>query len=267
MLRDIRMNLASAPLLGSLRRWADALRALPLPKPLQRLSERGLARLRARLPELAALLDGRSRPARSTVPPSHVEPRNSAESAELLAQLAASDYRLRVRAVQALVHQRAPEAVDALRGALRDRSVEVAVAAVGSLQIVAGRKAQRTLREVVDDDQHYYHPLVRAAAVHALGALLTEHECAPLVRALRAGDAEVSIAAIGALCACAPLRAAELLLEVVENREGFFLPITRLAAARGLERLSWLPAADLSRVSEAEGNPQLRAILGRLCAR
>lgn len=261
MLRDNRMKLAVVPLLGSLRRWADALRALPLPEPLQRLSERGLERLRARLPELAALLDGKPRPIRSSVPPS------PGELTELVSQLTASDYRLRLRAVQALVHQRAPTAVDALAGALRDRSVEVAVAAVSSLQIVAGRKAQRTLREVVDDDQRYYHPLVRAAAVHALGALLPEHECEPIVRALRDPDAEVSIAAIGALGACAPSRAAELLLAVIENRDGFFLPITRLAAARGLERLSWLPASDIERLSQAEGDPQLREILTRLSGR
>ncbi|HTU62424.1 MAG TPA: HEAT repeat domain-containing protein, partial [Polyangiales bacterium] len=159
MLRDNRLKLTTVPLAGSLRRLVDALRALPLPKPLQRLSERGLERLRARLPELAALLDGKPHATRSTVPPSSREP------AELVAQLASSDYRQRVRAVQALVHQRAPAAVDALSAALRDRSVEVAVAAVGSLQIVAGRKAQRTLREVVDDEQRYYHPLVRASAV------------------------------------------------------------------------------------------------------
>jgi hypothetical protein len=103
--------------------------------------------------------------------------------------------------------------------------------------------------------------------VHALGALLPEHECAPIVRALRDADAEVSIAAIGALGACAPSRAAELLLAVIENRDGFFLPITRLAAARGLERLSWLPASGVERVSEAEGDPQLREILTRLSAR
>ncbi len=261
MLRDNRLKLATVPLAGSLRRLVEALRALPLPKPLQRLSERGLERLRARLPELAALLDGKPRPTRSTIPPS------SGELGELIAQLASSDYRQRLRAVQALVHQRVPATVDALSAALRDRSVEVAVAAVGSLQIVAGRKAQRTLRAVVDDEQRYYHPLVRAAAVHALGALLSETECAPLLRALRDADAEVSIAAIGALGACAPARASEVLLEVVENRDGFFLPISRLAAARGLERLSSLPAAALERLGQVEADAQLREILARLIAR
>jgi len=103
--------------------------------------------------------------------------------------------------------------------------------------------------------------------VHALGALLSEPECAPLLRALRDADAEVSIAAIGAIGACAPGRAGEVLLDVVENRDGFFLPITRLAAARGLERLSQLPAAALGRLAQVEADAQLREILARLCAR
>jgi HEAT repeat protein len=187
--------------------------------------------------------------------------------ADAIAQLAASDYRLRLRAVQALVHHREPAAIDALCAALRDRSVEVAVSSVSSLQIVAGRKARTTLLAVLDNDQGYYHPLVRAAAVHALGGLLSEHECAPLVRALRDQDAEVSIAAISALGASAPSRAGELLLEVVDNHDGFFLPITRLAAARGLERLSWLPPASLERVSSAEQDPQLNEILMRVMER
>lgn len=261
MLRDNRLKLATVPFAGPMHRLVAALRALPLPKPLQRVGERGLERLRARLPELAALLDGRPRPTRSTIPPA------SGELREVLAQLASSDYRQRLRAVQALVHQRAPAALDALSAALRDRSVEVAVAAVGSLQIVAGRKAQSTLREVVDDEQRYYHPLVRAAAVHALGALLSEPECGPLLRALRDADAEVSIAAIGALGACAPARAGEELLAVVENRDGFFLPISRLAAARGLERLSWLPPATLERLERVQDDPHLREILARLVTR
>jgi HEAT repeat protein len=272
MQHDNRMKLAAVPVLASLRRLVEALRDVPLPKPLQRLTERGLERLRARIPELATLLDAsqravprasepKPRPSPGSIPP------GPGKLADAITQLSANDYRLRLRAVQALVHHREQAASDALCGALRDRSVEVAVASVSSLQIVAGRKARATLLEVMDNDQDYYHPLVRAAAVHALGGLLSEHECAPLVRALRDHDAEVSIAAISALGACAPSRAGELLLEVVENRDGFFLPITRLAAARGLERLSWLPITSLERVSGAEQDPQLSEILARVAER
>jgi HEAT repeat protein len=261
MQRDNRVRLAIVPVLGSLRKVVEALRSLPLPKPLQRLTERGLTQLVARIPELAELLDGTPRRVSKSVPPTN------AKLGELIAQLALPDYRVRLRAVQGLVHHREQAATDALGGALRDRTVEVAIAAVSSLQIVAGRKARMTLREVLENDQGYYHPLVRAAAVHALGGLLSEPECAPIVRALRDSDAEVSIAAISALGASAPSRAGELLLEVIENRDAFFLPITRLAAARGLERLSWLPKASLQRISVAEADPQLGEILARVAER
>lgn len=261
MARENRMKLTIVPVLGSLRGVIETLRNLPWPKPLQRLTERGLAQLAARIPELASLLDQKPRRASRSVPPASVSLQ------ELFTQLAAADYRVRLRAVQGLVHHRDQAAIDALCAALRDRSVEVAVAAVSSLQIVAGRSARMTLREVLENAQSYYHPLVRAAAVHALGGLLSEPECAPIVRALRDADAEVSIAAISALAISAPSRAGELLLELVENRDAFFLPITRLAAARGLERLSWLPQASLARLSESELDPQLSEIVTRLVQR
>jgi HEAT repeat protein len=272
MLRDNRLKLAVVPVLGSLSKVVEVLRGLPWPGPLQRMTERGLSHLLARIPELADLVaasgsareqawDGKLRARAKSIPPA------GAKLSDLIAQLAAADYRVRLRAVQALVHHREQQAIDALCGALRDRTVEVAVAAVSSLQIVAGRKIRVTLREVLSNDQGYYHPLVRAAAVHALGGLLSEPECAPIVRALRDPDAEVSIAAISALGASTPARAGELLLDVIENRDGFFLPITRLAAARGLERLSWLPRESLQRISVAEGDPQLGEILARVAER
>jgi len=257
MLGENRVKLAVVPLLVPLRKVVDVLRGLPLPRPLQRLTERGLARLAERIPQLGELLDGKRRVAPRSVPPA------SAPLLELIAQLASLDYRVRLRAVQALVHHREPAASEALAGALRDLSVEVAIAAVSSLQIVSGVKARGTLHAVLENEHDYYHPLVRAAAVHGLGSLLSEAQCAPIIKALRDREAEVSIAAISALGASAPRRAGELLLQVIENQDGFFLPITRLAAARGLERLSSLPKGSLLRVSDAESDPQLREILAR----
>lgn len=261
MLRENGVKLAVVPVLGSLRKLVDAIRNLPLPKPLQRITERGLARLSERIPEISELLTGKRKSALRSVPPV------SAPLHDLVAQLAAADYRARLRAVQALVHHREKAASDALSAALRDRSVEVAVAAVSSLQIVAGTKARPTLLKVLENEHGYYHPLVRAAAVHALGGLLSEAECGPIVSALRDHDAEVSIAAISALGASAPQSAGQLLLQVIENQDGFFLPITRLAAARGLERLSWLPKESLERVRGGEQDPQLTEILARVAER
>jgi HEAT repeat protein len=258
MLSEDRVKLAVVPVLASLRKVVAALRSLPLPRPLQRLSERGLARL-ARIPELAQLLGLKPEAKLESVGP------NGRPLAEQVALLNSADYRTRLKAVQALVHYRERAVVDALLLALRDKSVEVAIAAVSSLHIAAGDAARAPLREVLDNVQGYYHPLVRAAALHALGSLLTPEESESIASALRDRDAEVSIAAISALAASTPERAGALFLQVIENQDGFFLPITRLAAARGLERLPYAPdAARVARQAALETDPQLAQILNRM---
>jgi HEAT repeat protein len=264
--RADRMKLLLAPAFGPVQRVLAALRALPWPTPLQRVTARGLARLKARIPELAELLDGPS-PARAPRPPSQVEAHPpAAELPELRARLESRDYQVRTKAAQALGSSRDAAATEALVGALRDRSVEVAVAAATSLAVSGGERGTRALLAVLDNAEGFYHPLVRASAVHGLGSLLPRHERAPLVRALRDLDAEVSIAAISALSS-GSTEGAPPLLDVVLNADGFFLPITRLAAARGLERLSPHGSEALSRALECEGDPALREVMERLVAR
>lgn len=258
MQRDERVKLLLRPALGPLQTMVGFFRALPWPKPIQRLSQRGLERLMTRIPELGEVLGG-----------PHRAPRRSAQAAPLsleseLSRLHSRDYRVRLQVVQSLSHHATPRAVAALRAALRDRSVEVAVAAVSSLQIVAGLDARPTLEEVLKNADGYYHPLVRAAAVQALGSLLAPAERAPLLSALRDVDAEVSIAAISALVANAGDAASDALLQVIANSDGFFLPITRLFAARSLARLSRPPIAALEQLREKESDPQLRDILQRI---
>lgn len=257
---DEQAKLWLKPALGPLRAMMDALRALPWPKPLQQLGARGLSRLAARIPELAQLLgqtEAAPRVQRT------VTREGSADA--LRAQLAARDFRTRLKAVQALAHHPGEDNEAALIQALRDRSVEVAVDAVHALASLAGPRARGTLREVLDNSESYYHPLVRAAAVHALGKLPAAPETSRVERALYDPDAEVSIAAIAALSASAPELAREALLRVLDQAD-FFLPITRLAAARSLSRLKGLPPARVAAFAEREGDADVREVLSELAA-
>lgn len=246
--------------LDRLRPLMRLLRALPWPTPLQRFTQRGLERLATRIPELAQLLDGKRRR-----PPSTQGAAQTTELGPLLQQLEARDYQTRSKAAQALSSRTEPEASAALIHALRDRSVEVAVAAATSLAVGASEEGRAALLRVLANEEGYYHALTRAAAVHGLGALLErDSDRAPLYAALRDLDAEVSIAAISALSAFGDGRVVSRLLDVVENADGFFLPITRLAAARALERLPTEDGARLERMAANERDASVAAILVRL---
>lgn len=263
--REERVKLLFAPALGPLQRVFSALRALPWPAPIQRVTARGLQRLKARIPELADLLDG---PKPKPRPKSQADTRAPTTSLpELLQMLCANDYTVRAKAAQTLANYREPEALDGLVGALRDASVEVAVAAATSLSVAGGERAVASLLGVLANTEGFYHPLVRAAAVHGLGGVLPRDERGPLVRALRDVDAEVSIAAIGAFSNSIGRDSATALLAVVENTDGFYLPITRLAAARGLERLPPYGTSDLERVRSWESDPAVGDVLDRLIKR
>ena len=254
-----------APTFGPLQRVLGLLRSLPWPAPLQRVTQRGVDRLKARIPELAELLDGvaSTRPGRAGT-------QKSAPSrglSELLGLIGARDYESRTKAAQGLANHRDEQAIDALIHALRDRSVEVAVAAATSLSVSTSARARRALLAVVENREGYYHSLVRASAVHGLGGVQLREDPMPLQRALRDLEAEVSIAAVGALSSYWDRESAQALLGVVENADGFYLPITRLAAARGLERLPQCQLADLERVRAWEPDPAVGEVLERLLRR
>lgn len=262
---DARVKLLLAPTFSRLQAALELLRALPWPRPLQRITKRGLERLSARIPELAALLqDPRARRAAS---PAGARSAAQTSLPDLLELLAARDYRTRTKAAQALAGHRDEAAVEALIGSLRDRSVEVAVAAAAALAAVGGAHAQGALLAVLENREGYYHSLTRAAAVHGLGTLLGAGERQPLERALRDSDAEVSIAAIAAWTAGAAQGAAGALLPLIENADGFFLPITRVAAARSLERLPPLGTGELERLRAREADPLVGELLERQLGR
>ena len=254
-----RAKLWLRPALGPLRSVFDTLRALPWPKPLQRLGSRGLSRLAAHIPELAQWLGMGTPRARAQKPAPFAVPVET-----LTAELGARDFRTRLMAVQTLAHHPGERSEQALRAALRDRSAEVAVDAVHSLLGSVGDAARATLRDVLDNPEGYYHPLVRAAAVHALGKLPGAPETPRIDQALYDNDAEVSIAAIAALSTSAPDTAREALLRLLDHGDGFFLPVTRLAAARGLQRVGELAPARLAAFAAREQDPAVREILSQL---
>jgi HEAT repeat protein len=265
---DARVKLLLAPTFGRLQAALELLRALPWPRPLQRLTKRGLERLSARIPELAALLQGPGGPARGAASRAGAQAAAAQTSLpDLLALLAARDYRTRTKAVQALAGHREDASIEALISALRDRSVEVAVAAAATLSAVGGTRAQAALLAVLENREGYYHSLTRASAVHGLGALLAAGERQPLEHALRDSDAEVSIAAISAWTVGAAQGAAAALLPLIENADGFFLPITRVAAARSLERLPPLATGELERLRAREADPLVGELLERQLGR
>lgn len=251
-----------APTFGPLQKVLGLLRSLPWPSPLQRVTARGLERLTARIPELAELLDGKPRSRR---PVQRSAPSNTL--VELLTLIAARDYETRAKAAQGLANHRDDEAIDALIAALRDRSVEVAVAAATSLSMSGSARARRALLAVLENTAGFYHALTRAAAVHGLGGVQLRDDPMPLQRALRDLEAEVSIAAISALSSTWDRQSSAALLGVVENADGFYLPITRLAAARGLERLPLCAVEDLERVRGREMDPAVLEVLERLLGR
>jgi HEAT repeat protein len=264
---DARVKLLLAPTFGRLQAALELLRALPWPRPLQRLTKRGLERLSARIPELAALLQGPHGPARGATSRAGAQAAVQTSLPDLLALLAARDYRTRTKAVQALAGHREEASIEALIGALRDRSVEVAVAAAATLSAVGGARAQGALLAVLENRDGYYHSLTRASAGHGLGARLTAGERQPLEQALRDSDAEVSIAAISAWTVGAAQGAAAALLPLIENADGFFLPITRVAAARSLDRLPPLGTGELERLRAREADPLVGELLERQLGR
>ncbi|MET0341977.1 MAG: HEAT repeat domain-containing protein [Polyangiales bacterium] len=288
MHREPRVRLLLTPALGPFRALLDMLRALPWPGPVQRITKRGIERLTARFPELNELLRatpsaeraanrpdvavGPSTRAKVAPEPTPIAPTpddaaNAALTARLRADLTARDYETRAKAARGLAAHRTPEVVEALIGALRDRSVEVAVAAATSLAIMGDAGARAGLLAVLENAEGYYHPLARAAAVRGLGPLLTGEQRGPLQLALRDLDAEVSIAAIAALSAQASSDGAAALLHVVENADGFYLPITRLAAARALERLPPSAPAELEALRAREPDVLVGEALTRLLER
>ncbi len=271
--KDSALRLADSALVR-LQRVADLVRALPWPLPAQRIAKRGLTALAYKFPAIADLLDAtQGKKPRPDVRTTQRNPQPRAQTAmassdlpALLTQLQARGWVERSSAAQALAGRVEPAAQAALIAALRDRSVEVAVNAASSLGVTGSDTARDALLQIVDNAEGFYSPMTRAAAVTALGRVLPHGAHARLRLALHDPDVEVSIAAIAALIERHDPDTATQLTHILEDDHHFFLPITRLAAARGLERMRGLPAPTARGLLERESDDAVQQVLQRMAA-
>lgn len=192
-------------------------------------------------------------------------PPESAGRGEHLARLrGAGDYGERARAALALAGVTDPETTAALVSALRDRSAEVAAQAAEALAHHPGDVATSALRRVLENHDGYFSPPVRASAVRSLGALLPANDAAPVQGALGDVEAIVSLAAIATLAERDESASAAALLGLLEDRRGFYLPLTRQAAARALGRLHHYDRDRLRSIVAAEYDDVVRDALSSL---
>ncbi len=245
---------------------------------LQSLSAAGHEALREvamRWPQLAALLglagtsdDGRTRssptPARKSddLADGPREPGSAELRAASLAVLRTSaDFAERARAADELGRIVDGETTAALVTALRDSASDVAVHAAEALQIHRGPLAASALRDVLANEDRYFRPETRTAAVRALSAILPIGDAASIGAAVADADAAVSLAAIAALAERDEAHGADALVGVIERADGFYLPVTRHAAARALSKMHGHDPARVRQLAEHEADPEVRTIL------
>jgi hypothetical protein len=223
------------------------LQSLRAPRAVQRLADATLGRLERRWPTLARLL-GRTPHVEATMSPERPAARPSDDVAQ-----APGDFTGRplddVRTTQALI------------GSLRDTSAEVAVDAAETLGARPGDETIEALREVLVNREGYFSGVTRAAAARSLGAILPPGGLSPLYTAVADVDAEVSLAAIAALVERAEDGCADALITLLEDSSGFYLPPTRRAAARGLDRIRGADPARVKTLVDREADSVVRDAL------
>jgi HEAT repeat protein len=193
------------------------------------------------------------------------KPLTTSSVESLIADLRDGDsWQNRVRGATGLGKSNADGVMDALLGALRDASAEVAVAVVDALAQQSDPRALKSLRNVLANPDGYFSPITRVAALSRLAERLPIVQFDPILAALRDVDAEVSIAAIAAIVDRLPRHAAAQFVPIVRNESGFFLPVVRLAAAGALERAAALSAREASELLRLEQDGAVGAVLRRI---
>jgi hypothetical protein len=200
-------------------------------------------------------------PSRASAPP---QPSQASHRLHLAQLRDAGDYAERARAALALSTTVDAETTSALVAALRDPSSEVAAQAAEALGHHPGDQATAALQGVLENRDGFFNPMTRASAVRALGLLLPTNQGRPVVSAVADVDALVSLAAIAALAERDENASADALMGVLENRAGFYLPLTRQAAARALTRLQNYEPDRLRRLLETEYDSSVRDALASL---
>ena len=210
---------------------------------MQTIATTGLRRAARRWPILLRLLGG-------TVEPESVAPARAG----------------RRQAPAPAAAPRDPAATARLVAALRDTTAEVAVEAAEALAHHPPELATPALQEVLANRDGYFNTATRAAAVRALGSLLPRGEGAAIAAATTDPDASVSLAAIAALVERGEEAGAAPLLRLLEDTTGFFLALTRQAAARGLARLGHADQDRVGALLRTEEDAIVREALGSLRA-
>lgn len=140
--------------------------------------------------------------------------------------------------------------VQTLIQSLRDHSADVARDAAVELGGAKDASAVAPLIEVIENNDGFYHDVVRAAAAESLGRLGDVRAVEPLLTLSRDTMAEASAEAVRALALLNDQRAVGPLIDIVRNSYGFFLPIVRRAAVIALAKLGGpAAAAELKAVS------------------
>ena len=238
---------------------------------VQRLGERAFSRMLARWPALSELVEP-AKVRRKRKPPTATSTTITAERVldqtaleVLLVQLvAAPHWQSRVSAAAALAQLDGEGVREGLTRALRDPSVEVAIAAVDALARRGDRAAQQALRGVLDNVDGYFSPVTRVAALSALGHLVSDNELGQIMACVRDLDAEVSIAAIAVIADRKRATAAEHLLPILQDGSGYFLPIVRLATANALTRAGALTPELAQQLLDREQASAVRRVLERV---
>jgi HEAT repeat protein len=243
-----------------------------LPAPAQKLAVTALHRVASRWPALMRIVGMVPRSAHANGVAPTVVPDVIADAAarkETLVRLrSAGDYADRARAAASLAHSVDDETTAALAAALRDPSAEVAAQAAEALGHHRNAVATAALLAALENrDGFVYSPEARASAVRALGGLLPENEGGVIAVAVADLDATVSLSAIAALADRDEPASARSLILVLEDRAGFYLPLTRQAAARALLRLKDCDKHRIHKLLESESDATVREELQVIASR
>jgi hypothetical protein len=239
----------------------------------QRLGEKAFGRLLKRWPAIAELVTEPASAIRRRAPKSNSDrnsngskgPLDEAALEILVVQLvAAPNWQTRVSAAEALAQLDGDGVLSALTRALRDPSVEVAIASIDALARRQDRPSLDALRVVLDNKDGFFSPVTRVAALSALGRMLSDAELAPVMALVRDVDAEVSIAAIAVVADRKQTTAAEYLLPILQDTSGYFLPLVRLAAANALKRAGALTPQLAQQLLDREEASAVRRVLERV---
>lgn len=187
---------------------------------------------------------------------------SSALESWLSALASSPELSVRIKAVRALAETALPSVTAALCAALRDPAAEVAAEAADALRHHCDPDTLSALSAVVENADGYFAGGVRAAAIRTLSAILPLGRGQPIVLAVADADAEVSVAAIAGIVDRNEPGGGDALFAVLENPRGYYVSLTRGAAARGMRRLVTPPdAARLRALFEAESDGEIRDVL------